>query len=189
MTDRERGRQTADEKLVLTALQGLQGKLREVLNRDPRNRRYLFAYGEAGIAERLVNYAATHNVWSPRLMMIIWPEDVPRGGYVEEEAEPDDATRAEYQEQPADSWLCPACGNSPCEFLQAQQEVERLVSMMAPETTAKVKRFHMYRHLTKNLHGQLSKNQRIQLPPCCAQGLRDLYPSEDGAYTGFKSVK
>jgi hypothetical protein len=107
----------------------------------------------------------------------------------EEEVEPEDHPAAENQEQPVeDEWLCPSCENSPCEFLQAQEELERVVSIMAPETSEKSKRFHTYQFMSRRLHGQLGRNNRRALPPCCVQGIADLFPAEDGVYVGFREA-
>jgi rubredoxin len=196
MTTRKKTREELQRAFELLTREALTRGVTEVMSRHPTTRYYLDRYGEAGVANAIIDHAKTHNVWTPFFLDILFPDgvpprfpdEVPAGAARDEEEEPDDTTAAENQEEP-DEWLCPACGNSPCEFLQAQPEIERLVGQMAPETTAKAKRFQMYRHLTRNLHGQLSKKQRIPLPPCCAQGLRDLFPSDDGAYTGFKIAK
>jgi rubredoxin len=104
-----------------------------------------------------------------------------------ESQEPEDLPPAENPAEPdEDDWLCPACGSSPCEFIQAQEEMERVVSIMAVDASQASKRFHTYRFMTCQLHGQLSSKQRIPLPPCCQQGIADLFPSEDGNYRGFR---
>jgi hypothetical protein len=108
---------------------------------------------------------------------------------VEEAEEPVDHPAAENQEEPGDEYgLCPSCENSPCEFIQAQEELERVVSIMDPQATMKAKRFHTYRFLTRRIHGQLGKNERIPLPPCCVQGIADLFPADDGVYVGFRQA-
>lgn len=65
-----------------------------------------------------------------------------------------------------DQWLCPACNNSPCQFLQYQEELERIVDCLYPEVTNKTKRYHMYRHMSCRLHGPLGKGVRRKLPVC-----------------------
>jgi hypothetical protein len=48
-----------------------------------------------------------------------------------EEQVPDDHPRAVDEHQPPeDVWLCDHCGNSPCSFLQWQEELERIVDIM-----------------------------------------------------------
>jgi hypothetical protein len=56
---------------------------------------------------------------------------------------------------------------------------------MYPEVTNKAKWYHMYRHMSRKLHGPLGKGNHRPLLGCFQQGLRDLFPSEE--YTGFKS--
>ena len=102
-----------------------------------------------------------------------------------EEEEPDDLPRAEVQEEPQEMHWCPACKKSPCVFLEWQEELERCVDLMAPEVTNKSKRYHMYRHMSRRLNGQMGKGNRKQLPQCFERGLRELYPSEE--YSGFKA--
>ncbi len=105
----------------------------------------------------------------------------------EESVEPDDTTPAENQEEPVnDDWLCPSCGKSPCEFFQAQEESERVGRIMSADTSQAAKWFHTYKFLTRRLHGQLGGKKRIPLPPCCKQGSRDLFPSKDATYVGFR---
>jgi hypothetical protein len=66
-----------------------------------------------------------------------------------EEQAPDDLPCAEDQETPAeDEWYCPLCGNSPCQFLQWQEGLERIVDIMYAEVTNKAKRYQMYRHMS-----------------------------------------
>jgi hypothetical protein len=51
-----------------------------------------------------------------------------------EEQVPDDLPREENEELPAeDEWHCPVCKNSPCLFIQYQDELERHVDIMYPE--------------------------------------------------------
>ena len=101
-------------------------------------------------------------------------DDIPDGLNPSEEQEP----------PPEDPWYCPRCGNSPCLFLQWQEELESIVDIMYAENTNKSKRYHMYRHIAHKYHGPMGKGQRAPLPGCCEQGLKDLFPSKE--YTGFK---
>ena len=97
---------------------------------------------------------------------------------------PMDHPRVEEQEEPEDEWKCHTCDNSPCLFLQWQEELERIVDVMHPEVTNNVKRYHMYRHMSRRLHGTLGKGNRRPLPKCFSEGVKQLYPSD--FYTGYK---
>jgi hypothetical protein len=99
---------------------------------------------------------------------------------------PDDHPRIEnvWQDEPEDEWFCPTCNHSPCSFVQWQEELETIVDLMHPEATNKSKRYHMYKHIIRRLHGTLGKGNRKEVPVCFSQGLADLYPSE--YYTGYK---
>jgi hypothetical protein len=90
---------------------------------------------------------------------------------------PDDLPRQTDQEPPPDAWSCTACGKSPCQFVQWQEELETIVSILHPEASNVSKRFHMYRHMSRKLHGPLAKGERKRLPECFEHGLRELYPS------------
>jgi hypothetical protein len=65
-----------------------------------------------------------------------------------------------------------ACGKLPCQFVQWQEELETIVSIMHPEASNVTKRFHMYRHMSRKLHGPLAKGERKRLPECFENGLR-----------------
>ena len=97
---------------------------------------------------------------------------------------PDDLPRQEEQDEPHDEWICETCNNSPCLFLQWQEEMDRIVDIMAPEVTNDQKRYHMYHHMSCRLHGTLGKGNRKPLPLCFTQGVKELYPSD--SYTGYK---
>jgi hypothetical protein len=103
-----------------------------------------------------------------------------------EECCPDDHPKIEnvWQDEPEDEWFCQTCKHSPCSFLQWQEELERIVDLLHPEATNKSKRYHMYKHIIRRLHGTLGKGNRKEVPVCFSQGLADLYPSE--YYTGYK---
>jgi hypothetical protein len=80
---------------------------------------------------------------------------------------PDNLPHAEDQEMPAeDDWFCPCCAHSPCSFLQWQEELEQIVDIMYPEVSNKQKCYHMYRHITRKLHGHLRKGNCKSLPGC-----------------------
>jgi hypothetical protein len=98
---------------------------------------------------------------------------------------PDDLPRQEDPEpSPEDEWECAFCMMLPCLFIQAQEEVERLVSFMAPQTSNVAKRFHIYTQWTRRIHGPLPRHDRRRLPLCFEDGLRELYPS--GKYKGYQ---
>jgi hypothetical protein len=65
-----------------------------------------------------------------------------------EEHTPNDLPPAEKQEPPSeDQGYCPHCGNSPCLFLQWQEELEPIIDIMYSKVTNKAKRFYMYWHM------------------------------------------
>jgi hypothetical protein len=68
--------------------------------------------------------------------------------------------------------------------MQWQEELERIVDTIYPKVTNYEKRFHMYHHMPRQLHGLLGKGNCKPLPGCFEQGLRELFPSEE--YMGLK---
>jgi hypothetical protein len=92
------------------------------------------------------------------------------------------------QEPPVDPTYCRFCLRTPCLFLQWQDELERCVEIMYPEEMNRAKkRYHMYRRMSRELHGHLGEGTHKALPGCFVQGLRDLYPEGKAmGYTGFK---
>ena len=68
--------------------------------------------------------------------------------------------------------------------MEWEEELVRHMDIMYPEVPNKEKRYHMYRHMLRKLHGHFGKGNQKPLPPCFQQGLRDLFPSEE--YVGFR---
>jgi RNA polymerase subunit RPABC4/transcription elongation factor Spt4 len=113
-----------------------------------------------------------------------YPDSVYPTPLVIEDQIPDDHPLQVNQElPPEDEWYCQACGKPRCQFVQWQEELETIVSIMHPEASNVAKRFHMYRHMSHKLHGPLAKGERKRLPECFENGLRELYPS--GKYKGY----
>jgi hypothetical protein len=60
-----------------------------------------------------------------------------------EEELPDNPLCAEEEEPPEDGWFCPHCSELPCQFLQWQEELERIFDCMNPDKSNKQKRFEL----------------------------------------------
>ena len=104
-----------------------------------------------------------------------------------EEKLPDNPPSVEEEEEaPEDGWFCQECSESPCQFLQWQEELERIVDCMNPDASNKQKRFQLYQHVSRRRNGPMGKGNRRQLPSCFERGMRDLYPSEK--YTGYSTA-
>jgi hypothetical protein len=93
-----------------------------------------------------------------------------------EEELPDNPPSAEEDEPPEDGWFCPHCSASPCQFLQWQEGLERIVGCMNPDKSNKQKRFELYGHVTRRRHGTLGKGNRKPLPSCFEQGHERFVP-------------
>jgi hypothetical protein len=103
-----------------------------------------------------------------------------------EEEVPNNLLCVEEQELPENMWCCLQCSEWPCQFLQWQEELERIVNFRNPDLTNKEKRYQLYFHVSCRPHGALCKGNCRPLPSCFEQGMRDLYPFEK--YTGYKSA-
>ena len=162
--------------------------------RDERNRLFFLSTGAPGVAAAMTRRANQH---SPETKEEQEEEDMRKGidkleGSFAENDYPaapewDDRPAEDLpQEPPVDLFYCAHCLKTPCVFLQYQDEMERVVEIMCPEETNKVKRYHMYRRMSRELHGPLGKGCCKPLPKCFVQGFRDLYPDEEDKYTGFR---
>jgi hypothetical protein len=103
-----------------------------------------------------------------------------------EEEAPHNLPHAEEQEPPEDWWFCPHCSELPCQFLQWQEELERIVDITNPDLTNKEKRYQLYCHVSCPRNGPMGKGNCRPLLSCSQQGMRYLYPSKK--YTGYKSA-
>jgi hypothetical protein len=103
-----------------------------------------------------------------------------------EEELPDNLPCAEEDEPTEDRCFCPQCSESPCQFLQWQEELERIVDCMNPDLSNKQRRYELYQHVARRRHGTLGKDNRKPFPSCFEQGMRDLYSSEK--YTGYQTA-
>jgi hypothetical protein len=101
-----------------------------------------------------------------------------------EEERPEDLPLQVDQDEPCDEWYCKHCRKSPCLFLQWEEELDAHVDIMYPEVSNVAKRFHMYRYMSRQLHGPLKKGERKRLPECFETGLRAMFPSD--RYVGYK---
>jgi hypothetical protein len=103
-----------------------------------------------------------------------------------EEEVPDNPLYAEEQEPPEDGWFCLKCPKLPCQFVQGQEELERIMDVMNPDLSNEQKRYQFYRYVSRPCHGTLGRGNHRPFPSCIQQGMRDLYPLEK--YTGYKYV-
>jgi hypothetical protein len=53
------------------------------------------------------------------------------------------------------------------------------------------KRFQLYRMIYRFMYGHLhgGRGERVELPECCVEAVKELYPDPSGAYVGFKPFK
>jgi hypothetical protein len=106
---------------------------------------------ETGEENSLVVYHGEYQ--TPPVLDEEAPGDLP----VQEEQDPPSDPEEEY-------WHCIVCLGRPCFFRQWQQEMERIVEILHSDTTNKSKRYHMYRHMSRHLHGPMGFRNRKRLP-------------------------
>lgn len=89
---------------------------------------------------------------------------------------------------------CMECNEEPCFWYQFQEQVIAACEVMEfsrrnddlPPLTNNELRKLCYREFSLAIHGSLGKGNRIRLPACVVQFIRDKYPDENLAYMGFK---
>jgi len=88
--------------------------------------------------------------------------------------------------------VCDDCGCAPCDFLARGVEVMSFVNAMDDkenlQLTNRQKRFLCYTGYSAYKHGYLGKYNRIKLPVCVEEGIKNHYDEADVLdYTGFQS--
>lgn len=86
--------------------------------------------------------------------------------------------------------MCPRCGQdeSRCEWLVHGNEIRDRLLVIKEECPALKNhnlRFEGYKIATGLIHGILGKYNRVQLPDCVTNGIRNLYPGSN--YVGFRN--
>ena len=88
--------------------------------------------------------------------------------------------------------VCDDCGCAPCEFIGRGVEVMSFVNAMDDkenlQLTNRQKRFLCYTGYSAYKHGYLGKYNRIKLPACVEEGIKNHYEEMDfSEYTGFRT--
>ena len=82
---------------------------------------------------------------------------------------------------------CGMCKRTPCFTIARKKAITELGLEIEHDLHInKEIRYHMYRWVSRELHGFLGKGKRKILPMCVYSMVREMYPSSDG-YTGFIS--
>ena len=81
---------------------------------------------------------------------------------------------------------CTSCRKSPCLWTSNGRDlVADNRFMLGSDAKPKQRRYLMYRQLAFLMNGGPG-GQRIELPQCCVDCIRNMYPEEDGQYVGHK---
>lgn len=80
------------------------------------------------------------------------------------------------------------CGCDPCLWIDIREEVMLHVEhkRRSGEIRNNVLRKFGYQKAVNIIHGVLGRGNRVELPTCVVDGIRNEYPDEDNVYMGYK---
>ena len=93
--------------------------------------------------------------------------------------------------------LCDVCHTVPCFVYQFQEQVIASCEVMeitrrcnddVPPLTNNERRKWCYKEFTRAIYGSLGKGNRVRLPACVLEFVRNKYPDQNHAYMGFKEM-
>ena len=87
---------------------------------------------------------------------------------------------------------CVVCGSSPCDWIQVMPDIvhrgdvlkDTCCGMDGNMNSGKMRK-SLYQHYTYWKYGRLGRHNRIPIPICVRNKIRELWPSEE--YMGYKS--
>ena len=84
--------------------------------------------------------------------------------------------------------ICMSCNEDPCLWVQHSDQILRGCQEDSNGATRSNNecRYYCYRHFTRQIHGCLGKGNRVDLPKCVKNMIKDTFPDEKEVYTGFK---
>ena len=99
------------------------------------------------------------------------------------------------EEDESESIMCAVCGGTPCDWIVWGDEILSEVQLMYEEDPQKGQgevenrciRKSAYRYYIYAKHGFLGKGNRIRIPTCVLDRIREKWPEADGNYTGYRS--
>ena len=91
---------------------------------------------------------------------------------------------------------CELCDTVPCFVYQFLDQVIASCEVMeitrrcddVPPPNNNERRKLCYKKFTRAIHGSLGQGNRVRLPACVVEFVRNRYPDEDHAYMGFKDM-
>ena len=86
--------------------------------------------------------------------------------------------------------ICDHCRHDPCVWKEFVNENKRMLWSLRRDVESGVRsgkaRKTVFQKVTRKMYGVMGSGRRIRLPQCVYNGVRKLFPSEDGQYMGFK---
>ncbi len=79
--------------------------------------------------------------------------------------------------------LCPHCSSDPCHRVTYGDHLRSSLSLDIPPNIA---RHNLYRKYTYAAYGHLGRGNRVVIPSCVVDLIRELHPSSNGEYMGHK---
>ena len=83
--------------------------------------------------------------------------------------------------------LCCKCQHDPCHRVVYSPEISR-VALECGHLPANIARRTLYRMYTIASHGRLGAGNRIKIPECIIELIRELRPEQSGNYMGHRWV-
>ena len=84
--------------------------------------------------------------------------------------------------------VCGTCQMNPCEIFQHLPYLHEIAThLKAQGEPNRTIRYKLYRRLSNKLHGTLGRGNRVELPACLVEFIRQNFPNEDNnePYVGF----
>lgn len=84
--------------------------------------------------------------------------------------------------------LCNLCDSDPCTWTDICEEVVDHVEGQrnTVQDQNNLLRKYGYQKAVEILYGVLGRGNRVQLPKCVVNGIRNKYPDDNGEYMGYK---
>ena len=81
---------------------------------------------------------------------------------------------------------CRQCNTNPCLLSTHREMLEKTAEVSDTDLPSNAARHALYRAFTAAEHGYLGRGNRIVVPECVRNFIRELFPDEGGKYTGHR---
>jgi hypothetical protein len=86
--------------------------------------------------------------------------------------------------------VCEHCKQETCEWEEKKEEMVSYNETISGDTTNKARRHSLYRQMAIKINDgkPLGRGNRMKLPTCVVEGIRELCPAQDGIYVGHQDA-